>query len=248
MHPMGMLGPIDPTVGGPFNPPNPQNPTQFLGISVEDVASYISLVKNDVGIRHEEELVQAFALLARKVHPLALGNVKRATSQSRMMGEKLLKQRAEDLDEHELAEIIDKLTSQLYFHGHPINRQEAVHDLRLEFVEEADDALEAAMWALYEDYVADMDLDKEFQPLQDAYAQNQIQPPSPPQLLPNGQVVPSVPATNTVAIGPVKAVYVESGTRTDVREVSFEVTVRREWAGELNANIALVKQEWVEEP
>ena len=54
------------TVTTPFNPPHPNNPAQFLGISVEDVASYIALVKEDVGIHHEEEVVQAFALLA---HP-----------------------------------------------------------------------------------------------------------------------------------------------------------------------------------
>jgi ClpP class serine protease len=80
MHPMGMLGPIDPTVNGPFNPSEPADPGQRLGISVEDVAAYISLVKEDVGITHEDELVQAFNLLADKVHPLALGNVKRITS------------------------------------------------------------------------------------------------------------------------------------------------------------------------
>jgi len=89
MHPLGSLGPTDPTVTNEFNPQNPQNPSQLLGVSVEDVSSYIGLVTEDVGIRHEEELVQAFAILAEKVHPLALGNVKRATSQSRMMGEKV---------------------------------------------------------------------------------------------------------------------------------------------------------------
>src|SRR4029077_1047132 len=69
MHPMGMLGPTDPTVTNEFNPQNPMNPNQLLGISVEDVASYIALVREDVGIRHEDELVQAFNILADKVHP-----------------------------------------------------------------------------------------------------------------------------------------------------------------------------------
>jgi len=68
MHPMGMLGPIDPTVTTPFNPTNPENPSERLGISVEDVASYIALVRDDVGIRHEDELVQAFTILAQQVN------------------------------------------------------------------------------------------------------------------------------------------------------------------------------------
>ncbi len=33
MHPMGVLGPTDPTVGNPFNPPDPANASQRLGIS-----------------------------------------------------------------------------------------------------------------------------------------------------------------------------------------------------------------------
>ena len=73
---MGMLGPIDPTITTDFNPMAPGNPQQRLGISVEDVTSYITLVKEDVGISHEDELVQAFLALANQVHPLALGTVK----------------------------------------------------------------------------------------------------------------------------------------------------------------------------
>lgn len=93
MHPMGMLGPTDPSIQTPFNPPAPVGGGQVLPISVEDVASYIALVKEDVGIRHEDELIQAFLRLADHVHPLALGSVKRSTSQSRMLGEKLLRRR-----------------------------------------------------------------------------------------------------------------------------------------------------------
>ncbi|EQD78749.1 hypothetical protein B1B_00551, partial [mine drainage metagenome] len=116
MHPMGMLGPTDPTVTTPFNPPDPQNPAQRLGISVEDVASYVALVKDDVGIRHEEELIKAFALLGREVNPLALGSVKRATAQSRMLAERLLHQRlGDELDSHELAEIVDKTYVSAFF-------------------------------------------------------------------------------------------------------------------------------------
>lgn len=250
MHPMGMLGPTDPTVTNPFNPPHPQNPAQLLGISVEDVASYINLVKDDVGIRHEDELVQAFSLLARKIHPLALGNVKRATSQSRMMGGKLLRQKAleERLDERELEEIIEKLTSQLYFHAHPINRSEAREDLRLTFVDEdVPRDVEEAMWRLYQAYADEMRMEEEFLPLQEVYGQNPIQLPAPPQMAAPGQFTPATIGVATAPLGPLPTVYVESRARTDRRTVAFEVTVRKEWTGELNANVALTAAGWEQE-
>lgn len=43
-----------------------------------------------VGVRHEDELIKAVEILAQKVHPLALGNVERFISQSRMIARKIL--------------------------------------------------------------------------------------------------------------------------------------------------------------
>lgn len=238
MHPMGMLGPTDPTVANEFNPANPRVPGQLLGISVEDVASYIALIKDDVGIRHEDELVQAFLALAGQVHPLALGNVKRSTLQSRMLGEKLLRSRKSALEEHELGEIIGKLTSQLYFHGHPINRREARDDLGLSFVSDAVPGVRNAMWKLFAAYESDMRLDQAFQPIQEAIA---ISGPL------------AVPAMNAITVQNVrlapasKTVYVESAERCDVLETEYEVTVRRDAIGRIEANIALMRQEWTTE-
>ncbi|MCL5105135.1 MAG: hypothetical protein M1133_13610 [Armatimonadetes bacterium] len=132
MHPMGMLGPVDATVGNAFNPPDPANPSSRLGISVEDVTAYIALIKEDAGIQHEDELVQEFTHLADKVHPLALGNVKRHILQSRSIAKKLLAlhMRAAT-DEHRINEIVDNLTAKSYYHGHPINRTEAREQVRL---------------------------------------------------------------------------------------------------------------------
>jgi hypothetical protein len=245
MHPMGSLGPTDPTVTNPFNPPNPQNPTQLLGISVEDVSSYISLVRDDVGIRHEDELVQAFSLLARKIHPLALGNVKRATQQSRMMGEKLLRQRqGAKMDEHDVTELVEKLTSQLYFHGHPINREEARNDLRLSFVQDASPEVETAMWNVYAAYAEDMRLNEEFQWLQEAYSIAPVDVPDPPPLLGPGQYGVMLPNVETVDLPPVRSVYVESKDRVDVNTIEFEVTLRRDWTGEINANLVVGSIGW----
>ena len=153
MHPMGMLGPTDPSTTGRFNPRDPGNDKQPLPVSVEDVSSYIALIKDDVGIRHEDELIQAFLALAEKVHPLALGSVKRTTSQSRMLGQKLLSQRRKDvMAPSAIQEVVDKLTSKLFFHGHPINSTEARDEIGLHFVEAADEKTAEAMWNLFEIY------------------------------------------------------------------------------------------------
>jgi hypothetical protein len=163
MHPMGTLGPTDPTVGNSFNPKDEQG--RRLGISVEDVTAYLALIKEDVGIHHEDELILAFNHLADKVHPLALGNVKRSLSQSRMMATKLLEQRSSEIKDQKVEEIVDKLTSKLYYHGHPINRKEAKEQIGLSNVIEPDDTLEKLIWDLYLDYEAEMLLNESFDPI-----------------------------------------------------------------------------------
>jgi len=161
MHPMGELGPIDPKVGNEFNPITPQG--QQIGINVEDVASYIDFVKEFVGIRHEDELIQALNALTNKVHPLALGNVHRFYSQSRMMAKKLLKLHMTDpKDEHIIDEIVETLTSKLFFHGHPINRKEA-EMLKLK-IERPNQEVADLMWRLYKEYEEEMEIKKPFNP------------------------------------------------------------------------------------
>jgi hypothetical protein len=170
---MGMLGPTDPTVANPFNPDDPKNPARKLGISVEDVTAYISLIRDDAGIRHEDELIQAINLLADKVHPLALGNVKRSLSQSKMMAQKLLSlhmNRAKD--QHSIDEIVDNLTSKLYYHGHPINRKEAKEQIGLKNVEYPEIKLEELMWNLYIDYEKEIKSEEPFDPLMEFIAKN----------------------------------------------------------------------------
>jgi hypothetical protein len=234
MHPMGMLGPTDPTVTNPFNPPDPNNQGQVLGISVEDVASYFALVKEDVGIRHEDELIQAFNMLAERVHPLALGSVKRSTQQSRMMGEKLLRRRNHDpLTDHAIEDIVRKLASELYFHGHPINRREAREDVGLDFVEDASDELAEAMWALYEGYAKDMQLGVAFNPMIEA---TRIQPA---QLPPLGQAT-----QQQVTLPKATGAIVESSLRSDTFATELEVTMIRDHMGNVNGAANVVSQGW----
>lgn len=152
MHPFAELGPIDPTVSNDFNP---VEGGRRLGISVEDVKAYVNFIKTTVGITHEDELIKAIEILANKVHPLALGNVERFISQSRLIARKILLTHMKDADNHVIDEIIENLASKLFFHGHPINRLEAKNDLKLKVNIDLLPDLETAMWDLYRDYDAE---------------------------------------------------------------------------------------------
>jgi hypothetical protein len=180
MHKMGCLGPIDPSVTNPFNPPHPQNTGHLIPISVEDVTAYFTLVKDDIGVQHEDELIKAVIALTEKIHPLALGNVQRSHHQSRLIARKLLRKHMPDAEsEHEIDKLVENLKSNLYFHGHPINRSEARSDLKLK-VEDASDVLEPLMWDLYEQYAKELKIAERFNPLHEWELQQPTTAPSTP--------------------------------------------------------------------
>jgi len=172
MHTFAEMGPIDPTVTNEFNPIDPQT-HRYLGISVEDVKAYISFMKSTVGIHHEDELVKTVEILANKVHPLALGNVERFISQSRMIARKLLMTHMDDdeTSKHKVDEIIETMASKLYFHGHPINRREALEELKLKVLppDKIPKSLEKAMWQLYTDFEEELQNQKPFDPMADIF-------------------------------------------------------------------------------
>jgi hypothetical protein len=164
------MGPIDPTVANDFNPVDSQT-RQRIGISVEDVKAYISFIKSTVGIHHEDELVKVIEILAQKVHPLALGNVERFISQSRLIARKILETHMSKESAHDIEEIIEMMASKLFFHGHPINRREAREELKLKVVENVPAELETDMWKLYEDFEREMKNRVAFEPMTDIFAQ-----------------------------------------------------------------------------
>lgn len=229
MHPMGMLGPTDPTVANPFNPQDPVNPNNRIGISVEDVSAYISLIKEDAGITHEDELVQAFNKLADKVHPLALGNVKRSISQSRMMATKLLSLHMNrSKEQHEITEIVDNLTSKLYYHGHPINRKEAKEQIGLRTITFPSKKVEELMWNLYVEYEKELKTEEPFNPLIEFIANNRA-------LKVNEE------STYTIKS---KLAFIESTSRTDFVEMEHEVYGKKLPNGSFQVTPNLVSQGW----
>jgi hypothetical protein len=231
MHRMGMLGPTDPTVTNPFNPEHPTNPEQRIGISVEDVTAYIALIKEDAGIHHEDELVQAFNMLAEKVHPLALGNVKRSLSQSRMMARKLLALHMDNsADTHRIDEIVDSLTSKLFYHGHPINRQEAIEQVKLPTVEIPSVEVEELMWKLYLEYEAEIRMEEPFQAAMEFTSKHP-------------GTVPKTGALTTQETS--KLAFIESAKRTDFLSIDYQLGGQPHPAtGGVQVSVFIRRQGW----
>jgi len=226
MHPFSEMGPIDPTVSNDYNPVDPVS-NRRIGISVEDVKAYISFIKATVGIQHEDELVKTVEILAQRVHPLALGNVERSLSQSRLIAAKILKTHMQDGTQHQIEEIIDNLASKLYFHGHPINRVEARRELKLKVMENLPAALETAIWKLYEDFEAEFENRVVFDPMAGIYAAAQSQldaalqvqqpggPPPPPMHI----VPPGTSATFDLLLADIEGARRASQLRQKIRFV-----------------------------
>ncbi|MFT0174196.1 SDH family Clp fold serine proteinase [Paraburkholderia mimosarum] len=216
MHPFAEMGPIDPTVTNEYNPVDPQT-NRRLGISVEDVKAYIAFITSTVGIKHEEELVKTVEILANKVHPLALGNVERFISQSRLIARKILMTHMRDeASKHRIDDIIETMASKLYFHGHPINRKEAREELGLKVADEVSPELEGAIWTLYLDFEGELQNRVAFDPMSEIFktgqqvpggplpAQQPMQPqpiPLIPQGLPPGFNLPLAQNPTTVHVG-----------------------------------------------
>ena len=233
MHPFAELGPIDPTVSNDFNPCDQQG--RRLGISVEDARAYVSFIKDTVGITHEDELIKAIEILAEKVHPLALGNVERFVSQSRMAAKKILKTHMKaESDEHFISEIVETLTSKLFFHGHPINRQEAKEDLRLKINLDVPPELETLLWSLYLDYDAEFKNGEPYTPAMDLASSH-----GGVAITPQG----FTPITTTLTVDLIHVV-VESSAMSDIHKTSRRLTLLIPQLGQQTMNEEVLKQGW----
>lgn len=147
------LSPIDPTlvrsgVGGSAVPP-PE-------ISVEDVSSYISFIKERANINDQAALAQLVGMLSGNLTPLVLGSVNRQYSHIRLVARKLLASHKDKIDEERLSSIVEALTEKMYSHGHAVGRKEA-KEIGLP-VEEAPQKLERLMWQLFEEYEKELEL------------------------------------------------------------------------------------------
>lgn len=141
------LSPIDPIL---TKPPMGEITGPPQEISVEDVNSYVSFVRDRANINDQSALAEMVSILANNLSPLTLGKVNRQNSHIRLVARKLLTSRREKLEEAKINAIIETLTEKIYSHGHAIGRKEA-KEIGLP-IEIPQDQLENAMWNLYLKY------------------------------------------------------------------------------------------------
>ena len=173
----GELSPVDPSTGNQYNPINEVNKNERKAISVEEVTSYFDLVEDPAKKEQEENSQEgetkpgivdsnmAFQILARKVHPLALGNVNRSHKQIRALAKRLLELHMGGGGEEtakQVRRIVNALTQGRYSHTDILNRKEAkvlLGDEMLKFSTEDEQRL---MYALYDSYADSISMLKPF--------------------------------------------------------------------------------------
>ena len=143
----GELGPIDPILS---RVERGERTVIQEELSVEDVMSFVSFIKERAGLGDQAALASSVGILAEKLSPWLLGSIYRAHSHIRLIARKLLGSRQEPLDEQRVNLIVDSLAEKMYFHGHAIARQEA-EEIGLPIVR-PDAELENNMWRLLEAY------------------------------------------------------------------------------------------------
>lgn len=158
------LSPIDPSLASPYNPPAPgqMQPAgvQLLPVSVEDVMGYLSLAREEVGIKGDEGLAQVMGILSEKIHPLALGAVYRSREQIALLARKLLA--SHEKNEAKIGKIVNTLTRELPSHQYLITGDEA-RELGIPIVEAPGES-EELIWQLFKEYENWLELNKPYNP------------------------------------------------------------------------------------
>ncbi len=144
MSKKGELGPIDPTLVKASSSEDGVTPQE---ISVEDVNSYISFIREKANINDQAALSHMIKCLVDQITPLTVGNVNRQNSHIRLVARKLLTSRNQKVDEDKIDSIIETLTEKMYSHGHGIGRKEA-KEIGLP-IENHEDKIENLIWELY---------------------------------------------------------------------------------------------------
>jgi hypothetical protein len=149
----GELGPIDPILS---RVERGEGTVVQEQLSVEDVMSFISFIKERAGLGDQAAISSSVGILAEKLTPWVLGSIYRAHSHIRLIARKLLASHQKPPDEQRVNLIVDSLAEKMYFHGHAIGRQEA-EEIGLP-VERPNAELEKTLWQLFEAYEAMMKL------------------------------------------------------------------------------------------
>jgi hypothetical protein len=162
MNKTGELSPIDPNVTSIFNPQDPLNATARLPVNVEDIYSFFSVTKN-LGIIHEDAMVQVFLRLLDTVQPIAIGSLYRSYLLIKDVARKLLIKHLDQSEETKINDIVEKLSKKYFSHNYIIGRKEALESLELPVIYSTE-ILESKIWSLYESYEAYLNLNKPYSP------------------------------------------------------------------------------------
>jgi hypothetical protein len=144
-----------------------------------------------------------------------------------MLAKKLLALHMPVKDDHKIGEIVDSLTSKLFFHGHPINYKEAEQiGLKVRVTNERE---EQDVWNLYLEYENEMRLEEEFR-FVDEFLRAR------PTL--------AIGASDTVSLPQTKGVYVESTERTDVFTLNFDVWGMKQANAQTQCQLITTRMGW----
>ena len=157
------LGPIDPSVNTPLNPPIPNaQPQSNYPVSVEEVKGYLAFAKEELSIKDDAALSNIMIKLSEYVHPLVLGQVYRARAQIKMLAKKLLTNQV--TDNAKIKDIISFLCSDSGSHDYTINRREAKETLGLN-IKKPDDNLYSIIKSIYDDISTELGFGIPFDPI-----------------------------------------------------------------------------------
>ena len=164
MHPFASLGPVDPQLTSTRQ--NEGRPPETKQFGSEDLAHYLSFVRENVGITDQGQLQSAFELLCRDVGALGIGRAKRSSQLMLSLGAKLLSLHMGD--KNEARTIAESLNKSYYHHGYSVGRREA-QELRLA-VESPPQNIEQLIWKVWEEMAEEMECDTPFDPLAMAFS------------------------------------------------------------------------------
>ncbi|MDR2109569.1 MAG: hypothetical protein LBP28_08975 [Coriobacteriales bacterium] len=159
MHPFSNLGPVDPQIT--IAKSDALGQQSHINFGSEDIRNYIDFIKTDVGITDQAHLMSAFNALAAEVGPLPIGSSKRSQQLSVSLSIRLLETHMQDTNKAKT--IAQALNSAYYHHGYAVGRSEA-KEIGLNVID-PDKQIEAALWAVWEDFSEEMKCNSEFNPI-----------------------------------------------------------------------------------
>ncbi|MGI0058423.1 MAG: hypothetical protein ACREBJ_01535, partial [Nitrosotalea sp.] len=159
--PLSALSPVDPQ--GSFQ----DGKGIRKQIQVEDVTGFIDFAKHKVGISEQTALAEVMKTLSNEISPSILGSINRTHSLIRLLSDGLLKMHKTKLEEAQAKQIIENLTEKLFSHQHLIGRNEAKNIIGFKnIIDYATPNEEKLIRESFEHYIAEMQLDKQFNPEQ----------------------------------------------------------------------------------